>query len=132
MNEPTTPFRVQLRRTKGWRMPPNTVKVDRSTRWGNPHPLDAYPREWPVDERRQRAQADFRADLEAGRLDFTAADVRRELWGKNLACWCPLPKPGESDDCHAAVLLEIAGSAGSDLAPQAQKRPDSQDRTTDQ
>lgn len=30
------PQRLQLRRTKGWRMPPNTVKVDRSTKWGNP------------------------------------------------------------------------------------------------
>ena len=30
------PERIQLRRTKGWRMPPNTVKVDRTTRWGNP------------------------------------------------------------------------------------------------
>lgn len=30
------PHRVQLSRKKGWRMPPNTVKVDRSTRWGNP------------------------------------------------------------------------------------------------
>src|SRR6185437_10944534 len=30
------PTRVQLRRTKGWRLPPNTVKVDRSTPWGNP------------------------------------------------------------------------------------------------
>lgn len=30
-----TPERIQLRRTKGWRMPPNTVKVDRTTRWGN-------------------------------------------------------------------------------------------------
>lgn len=30
------PHRVQLKRTKGWRMPPNTVKVDRTTRWGNP------------------------------------------------------------------------------------------------
>src|SRR5690606_7826441 len=29
--------RVQLSRRKGWRMPPNTVKVDRSTRWGNPY-----------------------------------------------------------------------------------------------
>src|SRR5690606_3378888 len=28
--------RVQLRRSKGWRMPPNTVKVDRTTKWGNP------------------------------------------------------------------------------------------------
>lgn len=30
------PVRIQLRRTKGWRMPPNTVKVDRSTVFGNP------------------------------------------------------------------------------------------------
>lgn len=28
--------RIQLSRQKGWRMPENTVKVDRSTRWGNP------------------------------------------------------------------------------------------------
>ena len=30
------PKRIQLSRKKGWRMPPNTVKVDRSTKWGNP------------------------------------------------------------------------------------------------
>src|SRR4051812_49296276 len=28
--------RVQLSRRAGWRMPPNTVKVDRTTQWGNP------------------------------------------------------------------------------------------------
>jgi hypothetical protein len=30
------PVRIQLSRAKGWRMPENTVKVDRSTKWGNP------------------------------------------------------------------------------------------------
>lgn len=30
------PDRITLSRAKGWRMPPNTVKVDRSTVWGNP------------------------------------------------------------------------------------------------
>lgn len=30
------PKRIQLRRSKGWRMPENAVKVDRSTKWGNP------------------------------------------------------------------------------------------------
>lgn len=30
------PKRVQLQRGKGWRMPPNTRKVDRSTAFGNP------------------------------------------------------------------------------------------------
>jgi len=30
-------------------------------------------------------------------------DAKKELRGKNLACWC---KP--SEDCHADILLEIA------------------------
>src|SRR5690242_6951114 len=30
------PVRIQLKRTKGWRMPPNTVKVTRPGKWGNP------------------------------------------------------------------------------------------------
>lgn len=30
------------------------------------------------------------------------------LRGKNLACWCKLPEPGQPDVCHAAVLLELA------------------------
>lgn len=34
------PVRVQLKRTKGWRMPENTVKVDRTTKWGNPFRLE--------------------------------------------------------------------------------------------
>lgn len=30
------PQRIQLSRKKGWRMPPNTLKVDRTSKWGNP------------------------------------------------------------------------------------------------
>ena len=30
------PEHVQLRRSKGWRTPPNTVKAGRSGKWGNP------------------------------------------------------------------------------------------------
>lgn len=33
-----------------------------------------------------------------------------ELRGHNLACWCPLPEPGQPDHCHAAVLLEVANA----------------------
>ncbi|MFB6392588.1 DUF4326 domain-containing protein [Polymorphospora sp. 2-325] len=36
----------------------------------------------------------------------TVEDVRRELAGKHLACWCPLDQP-----CHADVLLEVANRA---------------------
>ncbi len=32
-------------------------------------------------------------------------EIRAELRGKDLACWCPLDGP-----CHADVLLEIANA----------------------
>lgn len=35
------PHRVQLRRTKGWRKPPDTVVVARPSKWGNP--FRVYP-----------------------------------------------------------------------------------------
>jgi hypothetical protein len=31
-----TPKRIQCKRTKGWKMPPNTVYVGRPSLWGNP------------------------------------------------------------------------------------------------
>lgn len=101
------PIRVQLKRTKGWKMPPNTVKVDRSTRWGNPFRLhgDGYPMSPAVAVdcfRRQIATADGWVMRD---LRTTAADVRRELRGKNLACWCSADQP-----CHVDVLLEIANA----------------------
>ena len=93
------PKRIQLKRTKGWRMPPNTVKVDRSTRWGNM---------FRVTKARTAYQArdEFAAMLETGGLgQLNGENIRRELRGKNLACWC---NPGEP--CHADVLLEVANS----------------------
>ena len=36
------PRRVQLRRAKGWRMPANTAKVDRTTLFGNPFSVKEY------------------------------------------------------------------------------------------
>ena len=82
------PERIQLKRTKGWRMPPNTVKVDRSTKWGNPFTV----------KNTGRIPAVLRFACEVAPL----WDVS-ELRGKNLACWCP---PGQA--CHADVLLELA------------------------
>lgn len=31
-----TPRRIQLRRTKGWRLPPGAISCARPSRWGNP------------------------------------------------------------------------------------------------
>lgn len=90
------PRRIQRRRTRGWRMPPNTVYVGRPTKWGNP---------WGIDQTRgSRAEAVrlFQLWLTDRRPDLCNA-VRRDLAGRDLACWCPLDQP-----CHADVLLAIA------------------------
>jgi len=91
-----TPTRVQLRRTKGWRKPADTVVVARPSRWGNPY---------RVEDQGLAAIEYYRRDLLADALRVTVEDARRELRGKNLACWCPLDRP-----CHADVLLEIANA----------------------
>lgn len=89
------PERITLSRAKGWRMPPNTVKVTRPGPWGN-------------------YAGDTRAAFEADLAQMSNADKAfylekvKELRGKNLACWC---KQGQA--CHADVLLEIA-NGGSD------------------
>lgn len=38
-------------------------------------------------------------------LTVTVDEIRRELAGKPLVCWCPLFEP-----CHADVLLELANA----------------------
>jgi len=45
----------------------------------------------------------FERDLRAGALPYSIEDVKRELRGKNLACYCALDQ-----SCHADVLLEFA------------------------
>jgi len=96
------PRRVQLKREKGWRMPENTVKVDRSTKWGNPFvPGDSHPLvPGSVADKRHAARL-FAAHAPLN--EVLVAEARAELRGKNLACWCPLDQP-----CHADVLLELA------------------------
>ena len=91
------PKRVQLKRTKGWRMPENTVYVGRGSMWGNPFRVTP-------EHSAEDAVRDFRAYV-VGRLDNGVGYPLDALRGKNLACWCKLGAP-----CHADVLLELANS----------------------
>lgn len=123
------PVRLRLSRRKGFDLQAlsratnglEAVKVDRTTKWGNPfvvhHPGSSC--EKPMTPK--MAVASFKAMLAKqgswspiplpwpkGKIprDWTeAADVVRELRGKNLACWCALDAP-----CHADVLLELANA----------------------
>jgi Domain of unknown function (DUF4326) len=102
------PQRVQLRRTKGWRMPPNTIKVDRTTKWGNPFIVGQEDPSRPGVKIKDRRHAwSLYLDLASQNQELIDA-ARAELRGLNLACWCPLPGPSEEDCCHASVLLRLA------------------------
>lgn len=101
--------RIQLRRVKGWRLPAGALKVDRTTRWGNPFVVGVHGNAarcvelfarlccgWftiSVDVACVRKQKAFMEHLKAH---------RQELQGKALACWCRLDAP-----CHADVLRRV-------------------------
>lgn len=103
-SELAPPQRIQLSRRHGFNLQEFSlalnglpaVKVDRTTKWGNPFPVQpGYDLSADPDgilaryERHVRSSAELMAALP-------------EIRGKNTACWC---RPGP---CHAAVLLKIA------------------------
>lgn len=95
--------RIQLSRKRGWKMPPNTVKVCRPGFWGNPYKV-AKPggrREYALAVRQYREMMLVVFALKPKSMITDLLTLR----GKNLACWCPLDKP-----CHADLLLEWANS----------------------
>ena len=47
------PDRIQRKRTKGWRKPPNSVIVTRPRKWGNPYDVDKYGREEAIAKYRE-------------------------------------------------------------------------------
>jgi hypothetical protein len=113
-----TPERIQRRRTKGWKMPENTVSVTRPGKWGNPFVVGDYviignggngftyiktSAEYATSKYRlldtiEKVIEAYKEYLEK----YLPKDIQ-ELKGKNLACFCA---PGNL--CHADVLLEIA------------------------
>lgn len=85
-------------------MPPNTLKVDRSTRWGNPFSAaEAGSAAAAVALHRRWMSGDVAAP--DGAAPPSAAALRQALGGRHLACWCPLDGP-----CHADLLLAIANA----------------------
>lgn len=119
------PIRIQRRRIKGWRIPPNTVCVDRSTPFGNPFPVSKAktikhhvemtvyvvgtwdgPAMQFFDEKKQASEMAvkfFHHWINQPPQNNLRLQAMKELKGKNLACWCK-----EGEPCHADVLLELA------------------------
>lgn len=99
-------------------MPPNTVKVCRPGKWGNPFRAENFHyggkipaktdkfwwngmNEWMVQLYREWLETgtNFCGDAPPPTME----SICEELRGKNLACWCKAGAP-----CHADVLLSLA------------------------
>lgn len=138
------PKRIQRKRIKGWKMPPNTVCVTRPGKFGNPFDFRKSDCCWLAlsyncrGDKLGRQEASVKAFIEwieppSGRKKLVRMErgvrfgndknncqigprfivgpppsideIRGELRGKNLACFCRLDQP-----CHADVLLKIANA----------------------
>lgn len=124
------PQRIQRKRERGYRMPEGAVYIGRPTKWGNPFvvqrarsrrdgPLDMWAVTWAgqklgrYDDKRvaaadavDRFERAIREQRARTHYTPTLTEIRRELVGKDLACWCDLDWP-----CHADVLLRLAAGA---------------------
>ncbi len=89
--------RIQRKRTKGWKMPPNSLYVGRPTLFGNPFKAEEWGQVGAVEA--------FRTYIEyhpAGKAMALFLETQMAKKKKHLVCWCPLNR-----SCHADVLLEI-------------------------
>jgi len=87
-------------------------RVTRPGRWGNPFTIEDTAKRYGLDPEAAQAKAvSLCAAWLRGSLKGVASpgvppsleEIRRELAGHNLACWC---RPGTP--CHADVLIELA------------------------
>ena len=91
---PENTRRVQLQRTRGYRKPAGAVVVTRASKyWGNPFKVEVYGRDRAIELYREHLR----------RSPELVARIRRELAGRDLACFCTL-----DEACHADILLRVA------------------------
>lgn len=71
------------------------INITRRSKWGNPYKVEEHGL--------QRALISYEQDLLEGRLAFGLEDVRAELRGRDLICWCAVGSP-----CHGDILISYA------------------------
>ena len=129
MDDMTQPIRVQRKRTKGFKLPENTVCVTRGTKWGNPFKVIDGFIVFPTNKTSYFPLYRIKNEDNANSILATWYDMLingerkfdgiilpewivfspinkkdiKELKGKNLACFCKI-----TDVCHADILLILA------------------------
>lgn len=89
--------RIQRKRERGFRLPKNTLCVDRGGKYGNPYRMAA-------DTNRSIVIDLFRFDLKSRRPEMIQKfiDECEKKGIEHIACFCPVDVP-----CHGDVWLEV-------------------------
>lgn len=101
---------ISIMKPKVWnKRDPNTPKdavyVGRPSKWGNQFKIgDPHPQSDTGKAKLTRNEAIIFYEYYVLNTPELLAEVKAELKGKDLVCWCA-PKP-----CHADILLEIANA----------------------
>ena len=119
--------RIQMtRKPGGWRADhPEAVIVARPTRWGNLYRVvqvnqglwmvvDGSGEDCSMHQSKSFAAAaavdEFYDSVMVRGIPVTVDEIRAELSGRDLACWCP-----RGQACHADVLIELANEPEPEL-----------------
>jgi hypothetical protein len=74
------------------------IDVTRKGPYGNPYKVGSP---YSLED----ALLNYEKDLILGKLSYTTSDLRRDLEGKDLICWCKVDQP-----CHGDILITYANS----------------------
>lgn len=106
------PKRIQLSRKKGSKLPPNTVNVARSSKFGNPFNWQDIAIQPGYESKKEIACIEFERWLKR-ESPYKDMFPERRQWildylyliaqADYIACWC---KPDEY--CHGDVLIRLA------------------------
>lgn len=104
--------RIQRKRTPGFRLPKNTICVNRGTKWGNPFKVDELGRETAINRFKEcllnNAMVymyldEIEAAIQFNRFKWMSENLSGLKEYDNIACFC-----GCDLACHGDVLIELA------------------------
>lgn len=106
------PTRIQRSRKPGFRLPQNTICINRGTKWGNPFTVEEYGREKAIEMFRECLLNNVMCYYYFDEIEATT-QYNRFVWmaehldiirnADYIACFCPL-----DETCHGDILIEFA------------------------
>ena len=96
--------RFQVHRGEKSKPNPEACCVCRPSRWGNPFKAKDFGGNWGAYDMHRKTLLGDQARCKQV-LGYDQLDVRVDLKGRDLGCYCSLDQP-----CHADTLLEVANS----------------------